>query len=126
MLTALDVLVFEKEGESVKVCINASDLACLVSSLQSTVSRSNLFEYLDCLWEFKNGPSPNRTALNFRVDFQFRSPLYHRVCAVFVGHEKVARLLQSSVKVGTRVCWLTLRFLVPRWLVLDWLDTYLS
>lgn len=51
-------------------------LRCLV---QSTVSGSNLFEYLDCLWEFNSGPTPNKTALNFRVDFQFRSPLYHRV-----------------------------------------------
>jgi ribosome-associated toxin RatA of RatAB toxin-antitoxin module len=85
------------------VSIDVSDLASFVSFLQSTVSRSNLFEYLDCLWEFKNGPSPNRTALNFRVDFQFRSPLYHRVCAVSVGREKVVRLLQScSVKVSDK------------------------
>ncbi|GAQ89302.1 hypothetical protein KFL_005080110 [Klebsormidium nitens] len=62
--------------------------------VRSTVSGSNLFEYLDCLWEFNSGPTPNKTALKFRVDFQFRSPLYHRVANLFFD-EVAARMVSS-------------------------------
>jgi ribosome-associated toxin RatA of RatAB toxin-antitoxin module len=51
-------------------------------SMQTTVSQSNLFDHLNNEWSFKPGPTPNSCHLHFKVDFQFRSPLYRQVRAI--------------------------------------------
>lgn len=47
--------------------------------VQTTVSQSFLFNYLDNIWEFRPGPVPNSCNLRFSVAFQFTSSLYRGV-----------------------------------------------
>jgi len=49
----------------------------------SKVEDSNLFDHLSNKWEFKPGPTPSTTLVQFEVDFAFRSPLYRQVAMVF-------------------------------------------
>lgn len=49
----------------------------------SKVSDSTLFDHLDTTWEFKPGPTPSTTWLNFDVDFAFKSPLYRHIASIF-------------------------------------------
>lgn len=53
------------------------------SLIKTTVSESNVFEYLTNVWEFKPGPKPGTCNLHFSVKFQFRSPLYRKVANMF-------------------------------------------
>lgn len=62
--------------------------------IKTSVSNSNLFEYLTNVWEFKPGPTPGSCDLQFLVDFQFRSPLYRQVANMFFN-EVVSRLVSS-------------------------------
>jgi hypothetical protein len=62
------------------------DVCCLFFSLQTTVSQSNLFDHLNNEWSFKPGPTPNSCHLHFKVDFQFRSPLYRQVHAILISN----------------------------------------
>lgn len=49
----------------------------------SKVEDSSLFDHLSNKWEFKPGPTPSTTSVQFEVDFAFRSPLYRQVAMVF-------------------------------------------
>ncbi|GBG59832.1 hypothetical protein CBR_g66636 [Chara braunii] len=62
--------------------------------VKTVVSQSNLFVYLDNVWEFRPGPTPSSCLVNFSVDFQFRSPLHRTVANLFF--EEVAEKLVSS------------------------------
>eukprot|EP00897_Mesotaenium_endlicherianum_P006199 jgi/Mesen1/5607/ME000282S04753 len=65
--------------------------------VKTTVSQSTLFDYLDNLWEFWPGPTPNACKLHFSVDFQFRSALYRKVAHLFFD-EVVQRMVTSFEK----------------------------
>jgi len=62
--------------------------------IKTTVSQSNLFDHLNNEWSFKPGPTPNSCHLHFKVDFQFRSPLYRQVANMF-QNEVQARMVSS-------------------------------
>eukprot|EP01018_Ginkgo_biloba_P024071 Gb_36171 [translate_table: standard] len=62
--------------------------------IKTTVSESNLFDYLINIWEFNNGPIPGSCELHFFVDFQFHSPLYRQVANMFFK-EVVSQLVAS-------------------------------
>lgn len=62
--------------------------------IKTTVSQSNLFDFLNNEWHFKPGPTPETCHLFFVVDFQFKSPLYRRVANMFFN-EVQARLVGS-------------------------------
>ena len=53
------------------------------SKVLSKVSDSTLFDHLDTTWEFKAGPTPSTTWLNFNLAFAFKSPLYGQIASVF-------------------------------------------
>ncbi|KAI5064162.1 hypothetical protein GOP47_0020832 [Adiantum capillus-veneris] len=72
------------------------------SLIKSSVSQSNLFEYLINVWEFKPGPNPGTSNLHFSVKFQFRSPLYRQVANMFF-HEVVSCLVGSFEERCNRV-----------------------
>ncbi|KAI5061506.1 hypothetical protein GOP47_0024011 [Adiantum capillus-veneris] len=72
------------------------------SLIKTSVSQSNLFEYLINVWEFKPGPKPGTCNLHFSVKFQFRSPLYRQVANKFF-HEVVSRLVGSFEERCNRV-----------------------
>lgn len=60
--------------------------------VQSEVGDSTLFTYLDSTWEFTPGPTPGSCWLTFTIDFEFKSPLYRQVAAVFF-EEVVQRMM---------------------------------
>lgn len=53
------------------------------SKVTSKVADSTLFDHLDTTWEFKAGPTPSTTWLNFDLTFAFKSPLYRQIASVF-------------------------------------------
>ncbi|MCO5610210.1 hypothetical protein L7F22_064446 [Adiantum nelumboides] len=72
------------------------------SLIKTSVSQSNLFEYLINVWEFKPGPKPGTCNLHFSVKFQFRSPLYRHVANMFF-QDVVSRLVGSFEERCSRV-----------------------
>lgn len=62
----------------------------------SKVSDSTLFDHLDTTWEFKSGPTPSTTWLNFSIDFAFKSPLYRHIAGVFFDEVSSSGFLRPS------------------------------
>lgn len=61
-------------------------------SIRSQVGSSTLFDHLHNSWKFAAGPEPGTTALDFHVDFAFKSVLYSQVADLFFD-EVVARMM---------------------------------
>ena len=62
------------------------------SKVLSKVSDSTLFDHLDTTWEFKAGPTPSTTWLNFDLAFAFKSPLYSQIASVFFDEARLSLL----------------------------------
>lgn len=60
--------------------------------IHSAVGDSTLFRYLDNHWTFAPGPRPGTAAIDFRVEFEFKSALYTHVANMFFN-EVVARMM---------------------------------
>lgn len=65
--------------------------------ITSKVEDSTLFDHLSNTWEFRPGPMPSTTMVNFEVDFAFRSPLYRQVASVFL-EEVVQQMVTAFEK----------------------------
>ncbi|KAI3429610.1 hypothetical protein D9Q98_005696 [Chlorella vulgaris] len=62
------------------------------TAVHSRVEDSTLFSHLTNKWEFRLGPTPHTTWLDFEVDFAFKSPLYRQVASIFF-EEVVQRMM---------------------------------
>lgn len=56
------------------------------------VDNSQLFFYLDNLWELRPGPTPQSCWVSLQVDFEFKNPLYRQVATLFLD-EVVKRMI---------------------------------